>query len=119
MAGIGFAINSVKSLKVIGRKRVSFHLDQLVIIGKAHSDGKYFWVCRMGEVDPHRYGTGLMCESHGMGYARQIEAEEDAVSHLVNVHRATGGQRRPQGRGKIRRDRELAEWTRRHVRERD
>lgn len=119
MAGLSFAINSVKSLKVVGRKRLQFHLDQLVIIGKAHADGKYFWVCRMGEVDPHRYGTGVMCESHGIGYRRQVEAEEDAVSHLVNVHRAMGGEKRPTGRGRLRREKQIAEWNARHVRERD
>lgn len=119
MSGLGFAINSIKSLKVSGRKRLSFHLDQLVIIGKAHSDGRYFWVCRMGEVDPHRYGTGLMCEAHGMGYDRQLDSEEDAVSHLVNVHRAMGGQRRPDGRGRLRREKQIAAWNSKHVRERD
>ncbi len=119
MAGLSFVISSVKSLKVIGRNRLSFHLDQLVIIGKSHTNDKYFWVCGMGEVEPHRYGTGLMCEAHGMGYLKQIDAEEDAVAHLVNVHRASGGGRRPKGRARARQEREIAAWNARHVRERD
>jgi DNA polymerase III epsilon subunit-like protein len=112
-------IQQAKSFKVIGRKKLQFHLDQLVLIGKAHVDGKYFWVCRMGEVDPHNYGSGVMCQAHGIGYRTQHDAEEDAVCHLQNVHRAQGGQRRPQGRGRERRERELERWAARYVRERD
>lgn len=119
MSGLAFMIHAAKTLKVVGRKRISFHLDQLVLVGKSPDISNatpYFWLCRMGEVDPHNYGAGVMCQAHGMGYSRQFNAEEDALSHLVNVHRATGGERRPKGRGRERRQREIDAWNARHVR---
>lgn len=124
--GLSFVISGLKSLKVIGRHRVRFHLDQLVMLQKQPVDGKYFWVCRMGEVDPHTFRTGVMCEGHGVNFETQIEAEDDALDHLINVHRAVGGERRAtagrsepaRARRRARRERRIEAWNDRRALER-
>lgn len=116
---VSFIVSGLKSLKIIGRNRVQFHMDQLVLIQKQPVDGKYFWLCRLGETGPHRYGQGVMCSVGGINYATQHDAEEKALEHLVNVHRASGGERKPRNRGQIRRTQKIQAWNDRRHRDED
>lgn len=112
--GLSFMVSRVKSLKVIGRKKVQFHLDDLVLL-QQQVDSRFLWFCRLAEANPHEYGTGVSCAAHGFNFNTQQDAEEAALGHLTNVHRATGGERRPAGRGKERREREIQRWNSRRL----
>jgi hypothetical protein len=116
MTNVAFMVSRLKSLKVIGRNKVEFHLDDLVVIQRM-VNGNYLWFCRMSEVNPHEYGTGVTCGAYELGCGTQFDAEENALAHLVNMHRATGGSRRPKNRGKIRRQKMINEWNARRIRE--
>lgn len=113
MGSVAFMVSRLKSFKIIGRNRVQFHLDDLVML-RRQVDGRYFWLCRMAEVDPYQYGTGVACASHGTNINTQFLAEEAALDHIVNVHRGIGGERRPRHRGVERRAKDIARWNSRH-----
>jgi hypothetical protein len=68
----------------------------------------------MAESQVRVYGTGVVCGHSELGFETQEEAEEAALEHLQQMHQALGGTKRPQGRGKIRREREIAAWNARH-----
>lgn len=104
------------SLKAIGRKKVCFHLDQLVYLDDT-ADG-YEWTCHMIEAGAYHYGTGVMCSESGVGFETQFECEEAALTHIQEMHQAMGGQRRPKNRGQARRERKIAEWNARHAKPR-
>lgn len=106
----------LKSLKVIGRKKITFHLDEITVIHRM-VNGQYLWFCQMAEANPHQYGAGVSCEGRGMGYNNQYEAEEAAVQHLQLTHRAHGGEKLEKGRGIVRRAREIDAWNARRLKE--
>lgn len=107
------------SLKVIGRRKVRFHLDDLVYFGRRYKtkrtegEGPYFWICRMAEPvnDPTLLAIGTACGVCGEGFMTQHEAEEAALEHLAIVHRGTDGQRLPPHRGQQRRERQRERWN--------
>lgn len=111
--GLSFVINGLKSLKVVGRKRVQFHLDELVMIQRQPNGAGYFWICRMAEADPHAFRVGVSCAEHGINFGSQRECEEAALEHLCQVHRGVGGAVRDPGhkRSRARREREFERWT--------
>lgn len=100
------------ALKSIGRKKITFHLDQLVFLSKENDGYAYF--CEMAESGVRVYGTGVVCSHSELGFDTQEEAEEAALEHLVQMHQAMGGERRPKHRGRERRDRQIAAWNARH-----
>lgn len=106
------------SLKAIGRRKVRFHLDDLAYIGKDPATDEYFWVCLMAESTlrddlQHVAGLGVSCGAYQHHLPSQAFTEERALEHLVNCHRAMGGERLPKGRGAKRREREREEWNER------
>lgn len=109
------------ALKSIGRKKITFHLDQLVYLFQ-HDDPEegqkagYAYFCEMAESQVRMFGTGVVCGHEELGFDTQEEAEEAALEHLVQMHQAMGGQRRPKHRGRERRARKIAEWNARHGR---
>lgn len=104
------------SLKAIGRKKVCFHLDQLVYLQKFVNSDEYNWGCRMIEAGAYHYGTGVMCGEMGVGYSTQLEAEEAALQHIQEMHLAMGGERKPKNRGQARRQKKIDEWNAKHAR---
>lgn len=111
-------MNDMPSLKTIARRRIHFHLDDLVHIGKDARTQRYFWACLMAEpgihTKPTNYIIGGLCVACGeydRGYATQEEAEEGGLSHIVNEHRAQGGEKLPKGRGTERRERKIEQWN--------
>lgn len=102
------------SLKTIGRKKVTFHLDQLIYFDQ-DAEG-FSWFCEMAEAGVRVYGTGVVCGEHEIGIATQEEAEERALTHIVEMHQAMGGNRLPKDRGRIRRQKKIDEWNARHAR---
>lgn len=84
------------SLKTIGRKKICFHLDQLVWLVK-EGDEDYSFSCRLVEPSAAVFGTGVMCSEMESGFKTQIEAEEAALEHIQVFHGAMGGQHRNSG----------------------
>ncbi len=84
------------SLKCIGRKKICFHLDQLVWLVKEGNED-YSFTCHLVEPSAAIVGTGVMCSQMEVGFATQVEAEEAALEHLQTAHGAMGGQHRNSG----------------------
>lgn len=55
--------------------------------------------------------NGVACGISGRGLSSQHEAEEHALAHLIERHRAAGGMKLPKGRGTARRIRKIDEWN--------
>lgn len=111
------------SLKAIGRRKVRFHLDDLVRLGKDPVTQEYFWICLMAEAElrddlRHVAGLGVSCGAYEHHLPSQNAAEERSLAHLINFHRAMGGEKLPKGRGKERRERKIEEWNDRRRNER-
>lgn len=110
------------ALKVSGRKKICFHLDQLVYFTERYIEGekanRYEWKCEMVESGARVWGSGVMCAHTEIGYHTLEEAAEAALKHVQEMHQAMGGSRLPQGRGKARRERRITEWNARRLKER-
>lgn len=98
------------SLKSIGRKKICFHLDQLVYLAK-EGDEDYSYTCHLVEPSARLFGTGVMCSEMEVGFRTQVEAEEAALKHLQCAHAAMGGQKNPKGRRAAYRQRKIDEAT--------
>lgn len=109
------------SLKLIGRRKVQFHLDDLVRFEQAQDDDSlYRWVCLMAESGIHNMpaghvvgGLAVSCGEHGQDYANLEVAAEAALEHVVNEHRGQGGERLVKSRGRERRERLIEQWNER------
>lgn len=104
------------ALKAIGRKKVTFHLDQLIYLSL--DEHGYSWFCEMAEAGVRVWGSGVVCAAYDIGFETQEQAEEAALEHLQTMHQAMGGSRRPKGRGRIRRELKIAAWNERRAAER-
>lgn len=104
------------ALKSIGRKKITFHLDQLVYLSNVSEDDGFAYFCEMAESQVRMFGTGVVCGHSEIGFDTQEKAEEAALEHLVQMHLAMGGERRPKHRGRERRERNIAAWNARHGR---
>lgn len=109
------------ALKVSGRKKVCFHLDQLVYFAEVYHpevrENLIDWQCEMVEPGVRVWGTGVMCGHTEIGFQTLEEAAESALTHIQEMHQAMGGTRLPKGRGKERRERRIAEWNARRLAE--
>lgn len=112
------------ALKVSGRKKITFHLDQLVYFAQTPYDPANKWSgrtfeyqCEMIESGARVWGTGVMCGHTEIDFHTLEGAAEAALAHIQEMHQAMGGARLPQGRGKERRERKIDEWSARRRRE--
>lgn len=107
------------SLKLIGRKKVQFHLDDLVrFVQDDDDESLYRWVCLLAESDIHNMradhvvgGLAVSCGEYGQDYASLEGAAEAALEHIVNEHRGQGGERLPKDRGRVRREKKIEQWN--------
>ena len=107
------------SLKLIGRRKVQFHLDDLVNFSQPGEDNTLFqWVCLLAEPGIYQMpighvvgGLAVSCGEYGRDYPSLEDAAEAALEHVVNEHRGQGGERLVKSRGRERRERLIEQWN--------